>query len=111
MADPVARHYDAILSPVITEKATLLSEQNKVVFRVAKDATKDEIAAAVELVERLGDQSLLELRTTTGTTIVARAEAGTRIGVGDTIRVGFALDRVHLFGQDGRALRAWNRSG
>jgi large subunit ribosomal protein L23 len=48
MADPVARHYDAILSPVITEKATLLSEQNKVVFRVAIDATKDEIAAAVE---------------------------------------------------------------
>ena len=43
-----ARHYDTILSPVITEKATLLSEQNKVVFRVAKDATKDEIAAAVE---------------------------------------------------------------
>ena len=48
MADPVARHYDAILSSVITEKATLLSEQNKVVFRVAQDATKDEIAAAVE---------------------------------------------------------------
>ena len=48
MADPVARHYDAILSPVITEKATLLSEQNNVVFRVANDATKDEIAAAVE---------------------------------------------------------------
>ena len=43
-----ARHYDVILSPVITEKATLLSEQNKVVFRVADDATKDEIAAAVE---------------------------------------------------------------
>jgi len=33
---------------VITEKATLLSEQNKVVFRVANEATKDEIAAAVE---------------------------------------------------------------
>jgi large subunit ribosomal protein L23 len=43
-----ARHYDTILAPVITEKATVLSEQNKVVFRVAKDATKDEIAAAVE---------------------------------------------------------------
>jgi len=42
------RHYDTILAPVITEKATLLSEQNKVVFRVAPDATKDEIAAAVE---------------------------------------------------------------
>ena len=48
MANPTARHYDAILSPVITEKATLLSEQNKVVFRVAHDATKDEIAAAVD---------------------------------------------------------------
>jgi large subunit ribosomal protein L23 len=45
---PTARHYDAILSPVITEKATMLSEQNKVVFRVAKGATKTEIAAAVE---------------------------------------------------------------
>jgi len=33
---------------VITEKATLLSEQNKVVFRVSADASKDEIAAAVE---------------------------------------------------------------
>ena len=43
-----ARHYDTIIAPVITEKATYLSEQNKVVFRVAKDATKDEIADAVE---------------------------------------------------------------
>ena len=43
-----ARHYDTILAPVLTEKATYLSEQNKVVFRVADDATKDEIAAAVE---------------------------------------------------------------
>jgi len=43
-----ARHYDVILAPVITEKATLLSEQNKVVFRVALDSTKDEIAAAIE---------------------------------------------------------------
>ena len=43
-----ARHYDVILSPHITEKATVLSELNKVVFRVAKDATKDEITAAVE---------------------------------------------------------------
>ncbi|MGZ3280605.1 MAG: 50S ribosomal protein L23 [Phenylobacterium sp.] len=42
------RHYDTIIAPVITEKATVLTEQNKVVFQVAKDATKDEIAAAVE---------------------------------------------------------------
>ena len=48
MATPTARHYDVILSPHITEKATVLSEQNKVVFRVAKDASKDEIATAVE---------------------------------------------------------------
>ena len=46
--EPTVRHYDTILAPVITEKATLLSEQNKVVFRVAADASKDEIAAAVE---------------------------------------------------------------
>jgi large subunit ribosomal protein L23 len=43
-----ARHYDVILAPHITEKATVLSEQNKVVFKVAHDASKDEIASAVE---------------------------------------------------------------
>ena len=48
MAEPTVRNYDTILAPVITEKATLLSEQNKVVFKVAENATKDEIAAAVE---------------------------------------------------------------
>ena len=42
------RSYDVILAPVITEKATILSEQNKVVFRVAMNSTKDEIARAVE---------------------------------------------------------------
>ena len=40
--------YDVILSPVITEKSTLLSEHNQVVFRVAPTATKPEIKAAVE---------------------------------------------------------------
>ena len=45
---PTPRHYDVIVSPHITEKATVLSEQNKVVFQVAMDSTKDEIAAAVE---------------------------------------------------------------
>ena len=42
------RHYDVIVAPHITEKATLLSEQNAVVFKVAGDATKPEIKAAVE---------------------------------------------------------------
>ena len=43
-----ARHYDVILSPHITEKATLLSEFNAVVFKVAGDATKPQIKEAVE---------------------------------------------------------------
>ncbi|MFG1297651.1 MULTISPECIES: 50S ribosomal protein L23 [Xanthobacter] len=42
------RHYDVILSPVITEKATNASEQNKVVFDVAGTATKPAIKEAVE---------------------------------------------------------------
>ena len=42
------RHYDVILAPHITEKATLLSEHNAVVFKVADSATKPEIKAAVE---------------------------------------------------------------
>ena len=42
------RHYDVIVSPAITEKSTMASEQNQVVFNVAKKATKPEIEAAVE---------------------------------------------------------------
>jgi large subunit ribosomal protein L23 len=42
------RHFDTVLSPVITEKSTRLGEHNQVVFRVRKDATKPEIKAAVE---------------------------------------------------------------
>lgn len=42
------RHYDVILAPHITEKATLVSEHNAVVFKVAGDASKPEIKAAVE---------------------------------------------------------------
>jgi large subunit ribosomal protein L23 len=42
------KHYDSILAPVITEKATLLSEHNKVVFRVPLGATKKDVKDAVE---------------------------------------------------------------
>ena len=42
------RHYDVIVSPAITEKSTFLSENNQVVFNVARKATKPEIKAAVE---------------------------------------------------------------
>ncbi|HEV2817723.1 MAG TPA: 50S ribosomal protein L23 [Allosphingosinicella sp.] len=41
-------HYDVILAPHITEKSTLLSEQNAVVFKVAPGASKPQIKAAVE---------------------------------------------------------------
>jgi large subunit ribosomal protein L23 len=45
-----ARHYDVILSPHITEKATLAAEHNAVVFKVAGDATKPQIKEAVEAI-------------------------------------------------------------
>ena len=45
-SDP--RHYDVIISPIITEKATVASEMNQVMFKVAKTATKPQIKEAVE---------------------------------------------------------------
>ncbi|KAA6204647.1 MAG: 50S ribosomal protein L23 [Candidatus Tokpelaia sp.] len=42
------RHYDIIISPVITEKSTMVSDNNQMVFKVAERATKPEIKAAVE---------------------------------------------------------------
>lgn len=44
-----ARHYDVIVAPHITEKATMLSEHNAVVFKVSHDATKPQIKAAIEV--------------------------------------------------------------
>ena len=41
-------HYDVIVSPVITEKSTLVSEANQVIFNVSSRATKTEIKAAIE---------------------------------------------------------------
>ena len=45
-----ARHYDVILAPHITEKSTMASENNAVVFKVANDATKPQIKEAVEAI-------------------------------------------------------------
>jgi large subunit ribosomal protein L23 len=42
------RHYDVVLGPHITEKSTMASEHNAVVFKVAGTASKPEIKAAVE---------------------------------------------------------------
>ena len=77
-ADP--RHYDVIVSPVITEKATNLSELNKVVFRVAPGATKPQIKEAVE---RLFDVKVLAVNTlvTKGKEKVFRGRKGRRSDV------------------------------
>jgi len=47
-AAPDMRHYDIVLAPHITEKSTMLSEANAVVFKVAPSASKPEIKAAIE---------------------------------------------------------------
>ena len=56
-------HHDVIVAPVITEKATRLSEANQVVFRVAKDATKPQIKAAVEALFKVKVKAVNTLNT------------------------------------------------
>lgn len=77
-ADP--RHYDIIVSPVITEKATNLTEQNKVVFRVAPKATKPQIKEAVE---KLFDVKVTGVNTlvTKGKKKIFRGQRGQRSDV------------------------------
>ena len=74
------RHYDVVRSPVITEKATMLSEHNKVVFQVAKTATKPQIKAAIE---KLFDVKVKSVNTlvTEGKVKVFRGRLGQRADV------------------------------
>ena len=60
------RHFDVIVAPHITEKSTMLSEQNAVVFKVAKGASKPEIKAAVE--------ALFNVKVTGVNTIVSKGK-------------------------------------
>ena len=88
------RHYDVIVSPVITEKATMLSEHNKVVFRVRKDATKPQIKEAVE---RLFDVKVKSVNTlvTKGKVKMFRGKRGQRSDVKKavvTLEEGQAID-------------------
>jgi large subunit ribosomal protein L23 len=62
-----ARHFDVIVAPHITEKSTMLSEHNAVVFKVAKDASKPEIKAAVE--------ALFDVKVTGVNTMVAKGKS------------------------------------
>jgi large subunit ribosomal protein L23 len=55
--------YDVILSPVITEKSTRLSEVNQVVFKVARDATKPQIKKAVETLFKVKVKSVNTIKT------------------------------------------------
>ena len=48
MSEHKEKHYDTIVSPIVTEKSTIASEYNQVMFRVPLDASKPEIAEAVE---------------------------------------------------------------
>ena len=61
-----ARHYDVVLAPHITEKSTLLSENNAVVFKVANDATKPQIKEAVE--------ALFDVKVTGVNTIITKGK-------------------------------------
>ena len=88
------RHYDVIVSPVITEKATMLSEHNKVVFEVAKTATKPQIMAAVE---KLFDVKVKSVNTlvTEGKVKVFRGRLGQRSDVKKavvTLEEGHSID-------------------
>ena len=86
---------------MITEKATILSEQNKVVFKVAEDATKDEIAAAVE---ELFKVTVIKVNTlvTKGKTKRFRGILGRRTDVKKAI---VTLARGPVDRHDDRALR------
>jgi large subunit ribosomal protein L23 len=66
-AAPDSRHYDIVLAPHITEKSTMLSEHNSVVFKVAPKATKPEIKAAVE--------ALFNVKVTNVNTLVSKGKS------------------------------------
>jgi large subunit ribosomal protein L23 len=94
MAAPKALHYQRLTSPVITEKSTMLSEQNKVVFRVPLEATKPQIKEAVEAlfnVNVIGVNTLV----VKGKTKLFRGVAGRRSDVKKaivTLREGQSID-------------------
>jgi len=62
-----ARHYDLIVAPVITEKATIASENNQFVFKVRREATKPQIKAAIE--------KLFDVKVTAVNTLIRKGKA------------------------------------
>lgn len=68
-----ARHYDTIVAPVITEKATIASESNQFVFQVARGATKPQIKEAIE--------KLFDVKVTAVNTLLRKGKTKTFRGV------------------------------
>jgi large subunit ribosomal protein L23 len=86
-----ARHYDIIVAPVVTEKATVASEHNKVVFKVLAKATKPQIKDAIE---KLFDVKVKSVNTLVrkGKTKVFRGQFGSQ---SDTKRAIVTLEEGH----------------
>ena len=94
-----ARHYDTIVSPVITEKSTIVSEHNQVIFEVAINATKSEVKEAVETLFKVSVTAVNTMRVK-GKTKRFRGIAGRRKDIkkavvtlkdGDTIDIATGL--------------------
>jgi large subunit ribosomal protein L23 len=85
------RHYDIILSPVITEKATMASEHGQVMFRVAAHATKPQIKEAVE--------KLFDVKVKSVNTLVRKGKVrnfrGTRGELSDVKKAIVTLEEGH----------------
>ena len=85
------RHYDIILSPVITEKATMASEHGQVMFRVAGHATKPQIKEAVE--------KLFDVKVKSVNTLVRKGKVrnfrGTRGELSDVKKAIVTLEEGH----------------
>jgi large subunit ribosomal protein L23 len=61
------RHYDLIVAPIITEKATIASDSNQFVFKVRREATKPQIKAAIE--------KLFDVKVTAVNTLVRKGKS------------------------------------
>ncbi|MCL2714517.1 MAG: 50S ribosomal protein L23 [Alphaproteobacteria bacterium] len=85
------RHYDTIVAPVVTEKATMASEYNKVLFKVAIRATKPQIKEAVE--------KLFDVKVKSVNTLVRKGKVkafrGTLGSQSDTKRAVVTLEEGH----------------
>ena len=62
------------------------------------------VSGVVQLVEKLGDQTLLEVSTAHSASLMAKADPTSRVVVGDTVRLGCAPQALHAFDADGVAL-------